>query len=244
MEYTRCVGIELELEGVNPDDLPDLIYWRKEEEGSLRGDNVELVLARPVLFTSLYEPLEELSTILEEYSFFVSSRCSLHVHIDARGLTNEQLFVTCLIYTLFERSLYELSGRRNRNKYCVPVYLSSRLQKIIAKVLKYRDVCCESERYGGINLASLSKFGSIEFRMHEGTLSIGEITSWVTLLHSLVSNAIQIDLASLMLYLSSYSGVNELKDIIFKDNANRIGTVGEYTIKMIEHMYILATGDI
>lgn len=183
--FDRLLGVELETEGVDVDEWPPSLYWDYVREGSLRGDHTEFVLSRPYTGSDYIAAIKELASNLKHPGVEITGRCSLHIHVDARDLNKNQLFAVCLLYTIFEYPLYQISGNRYFNKYCVPVAESQYLQQAIAN-LKKDSYVDRGNRYGGLNLNALQNFGSLEFRMHEGTTSQRELLTWSKILHDLV----------------------------------------------------------
>ena len=182
---TRLVGLEVETIGTAPKLLPPSKYWAYHIDRTLQGQGTEFVLKEPLQGTRLDEALEELD-ILFKGKIRLSHKTSLHVHVDVRDLSTEQVYAVCLAYVLLERPLYSISGKRNNNRYCVPVYLSDTLQQDIVSLSTGKEI--SKYNYGGLNLHALTKYNSLEFRMHEGTLDIKEIRSWAKVVHDLVEN--------------------------------------------------------
>lgn len=213
MPIRRLVGIELETEGVSVNDLPYSGYWRYDIEPSLRGYSAEFVLRDPLAGDDLDHALNVLSELTEDTR--LSERCSLHVHIDAGDLPLTQVYNVCIAYAIFEKVLYSLSGNRYYNKFCVPVGLSSELRRYIASLYVNRLRVSEDYRYGGLNLNALSKFGSLEFRMHEGTLDMDELKEWCQILHDLVENTNDLDPTYMIECSGSYEGILHLAEKVF-----------------------------
>jgi len=181
-------GIELETEGnymvgVSSD------YWDFHEDGTLRGPHAEFVLKEPTLMGDLDPAFRELSTFIHSFPVNVTPRCGLHVHIDVRDLSHKEIYSACLAYTLLEKLLYKISGDRSKNKFCVPVLSSAYVRDAISRLYIDRDSGTREKLYSGLNLASIRELGSIEFRMHSGTLDTEEIHDWVYILHTLVLRA-------------------------------------------------------
>jgi hypothetical protein len=52
-----------------------------------------------------------------------------------------------------------------------------------------RQFSTNATKYSGINLSSIPNYGSLEFRMHEGTINTNAITRWINILLSIKSYA-------------------------------------------------------
>lgn len=188
MSTKLCCGIEVETEGSYLEEVePD--FWLCHEEGTLRGPHVELVLHKPTPLDELGPALRELEVLVECYPIHLTPRGSLHVHIDVRDMSHTQRYSVCLAYTLLERVLYSMSGNRVSNKYCVPVTRSAPVRELISALFSQDTVHPRDKLYSGLNLSSIECLGSLEFRMHSGTLNTSELLEWVTTLHDLVLGA-------------------------------------------------------
>src|SRR4030042_4305971 len=151
---TTYVGIEVELEGVRTKHSTPS-SWKTVEDGSLKIDGVEFVTI-PIKFCYLEKELERLFGSL--HTSTISSRCSIHVHMNARDFTMDELYVFLILYIIFERSLYRLSGDRWNNIFCVP--LTTAIEKV-ASVIKdiTNGIPLHSLywwKYLGVNLSNLS----------------------------------------------------------------------------------------
>ncbi len=184
---TRLVGLEVETIGTAPKLLPPSKYWAYHIDRTLQGQGTEFVLKEPLQGTRLDEALEELD-ILFKGKIRLSHKTSLHVHVDVIDLSTEQVYAVCLAYVLLERPLYSISGNRINSPYCVPIYMNDFFQQAISSISTGVNKVTEERRNGGLNLHALTKYNSLEFRMHEGTLDIKEIRSWAKVVHDLVEN--------------------------------------------------------
>jgi len=246
MSITRLVGLELETEGLSLYDLGEGTYWDYHEEPSLRGDHTEFVLKDPLKGRKLNSSLAELHTHLLDERIYLSDRCSLHVHVDVRDLTKKEIYNVCLAYSLFEQALYELSGKRNYSKYCVPLSMSSSLQRNVASLYDGTNTADRGSRYGGLNLDAVNKFGSLEFRMHKGSLDVKAILEWCQVLHDLVSNTYTLDPHAILLKGSTQERLVEFADEIFYSSLVKSYLVSEryswrnYDTKTSEQIHLLA----
>ena len=111
---SELIGIEVELEDVN--HYTDIKPWKTVEDHSLKNKGLEFTL-----LTWHNNALTNLETLFEKVTHDISSRCSIHVHINVQDLTQEELKVMMLYYMIFERALYKYSGNRWSNIFCVPM---------------------------------------------------------------------------------------------------------------------------
>lgn len=215
----RLVGIEIELENVH------LLYkpnsFRTTEDGSLKVNGVEFVSV-PIKTKYLFL---ELSNLFKGITNSVAtSRCSIHVHVDVRDLEEKELQVLLILYSIFEKCLFRLSGDRWKSNYCVPV---RNAQTLLANFIK--------KPYGGwykyqaLNLSPIAggdgsnKQGTIEFRHHKGSNNPAEIMAWANIVAGLVEFSKQInldELTGILLEANTSSCYTILTERVFKSFAN------------------------
>lgn len=189
------LGIELELEGfdVSMEDI-GLDYWNAIYDGSLRNNGIEFVLKRPENGKRILAALAELGAFLSEHTPEVSHRCSAHFHVDVRDLTIAETKKFFWLLTIFEPSLYA-AGSKNRysNIYCPG--LTHATEQVHAAALLFLDGRTMQEgssaweKYSGINLNALQRFGSVEVRGHEGTTDINRLSRMAKMLLALKRTA-------------------------------------------------------
>jgi len=194
------VGIEIEVEGNKfPKQDPDtgnkhkLIpsEWSYHHDGSLRGkDNAEYILTKPLLFDEVPDAVVKLWKMFDEYGSVldVSNRTSVHVHLNAQNFYLNRLCAFVALYMSVEDLLTEWCGsHRVGNLFC----LRSKDAPAISQVLK--EFLCgvktmrmspfpDSFHYAGLNLAALTKFGSLEVRTMRGATTPEEVIRWVEVL--------------------------------------------------------------
>lgn len=187
-------GIELEIEGINisdvdSDDLPS--RCTVVEDHSLRN-GIEIVT----------EPLTQLDVVqfANEYQQYVGSqgatlsqRCSTHIHVNVSDLTAEQTLAFMWLAVAIEPVLMStVSEYRQHNTYCYPVYNTTNMVNTIRRMVfnPRLFVSNNSPKYSAIGLYRYRDYGTVEFRMFDGTLSAQDIITWTTLLGELRHKAI------------------------------------------------------
>jgi hypothetical protein len=198
------VGLEIEMEAVSQSVTQGLRNWRQVSEQSV--DGWEIVLREPKCENQLYLAIEELRTIsgnIDEVRTF-TERTSNHVHIDVRDMTYIQLMNFLTLAVMFEPVLYKyVAPHRSSNHFCWSFLDCQNLITRITKVNKVylegnpdavreemtRQFSTNATKYSGINLSSIPNYGSLEFRMHEGTINTNAITRWINILLSIKSYA-------------------------------------------------------
>jgi hypothetical protein len=194
------VGIEIECEGnkfpkppgangtPTPVEMPDSKYWSYVKDGSLRGkDNAEYVLTKPIPFSKVEEAVREIFDTMTKYGTKLddSNRTSVHVHMNAQRFHLNRLTSFCALYFCVEDILTHWCGpHRVGNLFCMRAKdapgILTRLKKFI--ISDASSGLSEGLHYSGLNLHSLTKFGSIEIRTMRGAANPDLIIDWVEIL--------------------------------------------------------------
>lgn len=125
----------------------------------------------------------------------VDRSCGLHVHHDARDMNAEQLAYLLDFYishqTLIDSMLAPSRRSTDRgNQWCRP-YDDREKAEIVgyAKQGRLRDI--HYDRYKTVNITSYAKYGSIEFRQHQGTLNYSKLSAWIRFGQSLMEASVK-----------------------------------------------------
>jgi hypothetical protein len=200
------IGIEIEVEGRGAihNSVMDSLYWQSIEDHSLRNNGRELVLRQPTMGDGLIEALDELDNIVDSGRVDYSSRTSVHVHVDVRDMSVEQLFTLLFFYIYIEKALFNYvdEGREDSN-YCIPWWKTEQLKGSLYNIYKamtednptsIRDeIASHMTKYSALNLLAINRFGSVEFRHHYGTHDKHRLLEWINILMSLKEQALKID---------------------------------------------------
>lgn len=178
------VGIEIELEGIH-NHINEIQSFNIVHDGSLKDNGLELV-SIPIQMKFLEVELDRILGDVQEAK--VSDRCSLHVHLNVSDLSVDELNAIILLYTIYEKSLFRLSGDRWENNYCIPLYECPDIVKDF-----YSHPLKGWHKYFAFNLAPIwgnpqegtARLGTIEFRHHRGTKDALEIITWCNYITSL-----------------------------------------------------------
>lgn len=236
---TCYIGLELEFENaVNKDVVkahinPRLIEFK--EDTSLRGPNVELVCAVPCYGGDLTAAIKELEMIVAEFKrvngadLLLNKRTSLHVHIDVRDLSFEEFRRFKMLGIIFERALiHYCAPEREYNNFCLPTYRAESMRDTYAQLLvneRYlKNYAPQASKYMAINYLPLIEFGSVEFRMHQGTLDMRELREWVSIIQLLKKAAVEMNFQTpteLLVHVSKL-GAKELTNQVFGEFAEKL----------------------
>ena len=196
------VGIEIELEKVTSIDTNNnefRKYWNVVEDGSLRDGGLEYVLTRPFAGEDLISALNIFDKVIAKSGkrIQLSSRTSIHVHIDVRELTYAQVMRFVSLYAVFEDALFKVAGEERKNGiYATSLSNAEGYLQVLGKegdnpdkMMGVQNISYFS-KYSACNLQAIRTYGSLEFRNHEGTYDIGRILRWVNILLSLRKEAV------------------------------------------------------
>lgn len=188
------VGVEIEVEGKN---LPDVAkYWRRELDGSLRGEeNAEYVLSSPLPIGTLPTALKYLKLAYKKSGAVVddSVRAGVHVHVNVQGMNIVQLYNFITLYLVLEELLVKFCGpTREGNLFCLRACDAEFLivaLKMAARTKRFRHLVNDDLRYSSMNVKALGTYGSLEFRAMRGTEDFNLIEQWANMLVHLRESA-------------------------------------------------------
>lgn len=217
-------GVEIEVEGQRlPYDIPGGL-WNAIEDGSLRGESKEYVFRKPLSEEEGVRALEQLNESFKEAKSIINSsyRTSVHVHVNCQSLTFKQVYNYILLYIIFEDILIDLCGReRDGNLFCLRVTDAEQLVealKFLPTAGDIRSFHGDHLRYASININSIGKYGSLEFRAYRGTTETADISMWVKLLNRLREAAIRYDNPQQIIENFSKLGYRAFTLDVFGDN--------------------------
>lgn len=188
----QLVGIEVEVEfsrDSRPTPLPRVKGWNAVHDGSLQ-DGVEYVLSNPMADDDLTRAIH--SFFEAELPLKRRTTSSTHIHLDMleseTSLTSLQNLLA-FIYVLEPAIFGAIDPSREWCGYTSPLesadvealsgLLSERVKDTPSVFVSGSSNI--SSRYYGVNVQSLSKFGSLEFRYFPTASSAEELISWVKL---------------------------------------------------------------
>ena len=191
-------GVEVELEGNNIVDRNGLLnmYWAAHNDGSLRvrnlGDEaIEYVFRAPLSKAETEAALKMLCAFLNmpNRKVYESYRTSIHVHVNCLQETLGTILNYITIATILDELLVSQNGEhRIGNNFCLRMRdAEGVLRDLIGSLEAHGHIhgIHGNERYSSVNLASLTKFGTIEFRSLECTTDYDRIMHWVNTLQAM-----------------------------------------------------------
>lgn len=157
--------------------------------GTGRGTGLELV--SPIMKGE--EGLKEVEKVLNAIDGAggkVNTTCGLHIHVDTAGMTPIQRKNFFLAYVRNQDLMDRLVSRsRRNNRHYTQRYETER-------AINYYADCVEAgtsgnSRFFTVNTCSLVKYGTLEFRQHQGTLNGKKVVAWVQMLLAIAYTASQ-----------------------------------------------------
>lgn len=184
-ENVRSVGIEIECFMPRNADMtllyPVAQYVNVGSDGSIRPDGnnmagVEFRVCAPAY--KMEEVITTLCKILKTMGAKVNSSCGLHVHLDQRNRTPEDVKQTFANFIRAQNLLFEVvPSSRRENNFCK----------------KHRGTDFEQatrgQRYKAINASAFRKHRTIEIRLFNGTVNATKIINWVKTLWAIESGS-------------------------------------------------------
>jgi len=241
---TRTIGVELEIAGfVNPPPgtLADLyntcVKWRTAigTDGSIRateGSRGVEIRTAPAAGNRFLNQLGSVMHAINRANGVVNNTCGLHVHVGLQDIKANNVSATVwknelgkLIYmwSTVEDAFYDLvTDERSRNRYCqraMSNFTYTEALRLYAAQGNYYHVYNATvgylERYLGFNTQAITKYGTIEFRLHHGSLDRSIVPRWAMLCCAFVENVLKqsVDTAELYKFVTAVGGREYLKAI-------------------------------
>lgn len=185
------VGLEIEVEGrrlLHDEDVPE--PWVYHVDHSLRGENAEYVLDKPISFKEVPKALKTLWDALNSNKAVLkdSNRTSVHVHLNCQQFhLNRLASFLGLIFSL-EEPLTEWCGEhRVGNLFCLRAIDAPGIISAFRNFIQNNGQTSVGEylRYAAVNPHALLRFGSLEIRTLKGCSDPKIIEEWVSILERL-----------------------------------------------------------
>lgn len=199
------VEVEVEYNQTNGVNLPQRVqnYWACVPDGSLRnygkvGDvAAEYRFAKPLnSFTSAVAVKQLCSTLLENVTeIYDSGRTSTHVHVNVCNINQLQIMNLITLSIILDEFLVSQHHPFRRGNLFALRYVDAEWPiHYLAGAVKrpsFRNFSNGNYRYASVNLASIGRFGTIEFRSMDGEINAQRINQWVYSLHQLKRKAVE-----------------------------------------------------
>lgn len=212
-------GIEIELEGTLAPF--ESMYWTSVPEGSLRH-GIEYITMEPYPIQTLDNVLADFEKGISQFKVKHSIRTSTHIHINVSSFTLQEVYTVVGFFWLFENLLVKKNGKdRQGNLFCLRSGDAELLvYNILAEITNNSPFTFSgdnSNRYASINLASVRKFGSLEFRFLRSYTDSDTLSKWVRGLYSFVHKSRKKSLSDFLIRMDSMSSRDILEEFFPKD---------------------------
>lgn len=194
----RAFGVEIECCGPSLDveDYVTHTYellrengfrWDTSYDDSLDESGVEV--KSPILRGEEgIKDIHSVVSLLNREGYYVDNSCGLHVHHDAPEFLNNKVLVNRFIRSWMNNQQHIaalVSSERHENDYS-ELWYEEDVQEVFYQWETWGEM--GHSKRGAFNLGSLLSHGSIEIRLHEGTLNANEIEHWIKLGNNLVDH--------------------------------------------------------
>lgn len=187
----RKFGVEIECnlsggtDGVAARRLRELLptSWRVKGDGSLNGNTGIEVVGPPLTGEDGLAQLRTVCDALATVGATVDRRCGLHVHHDVRDIGREGLVHFTRSWAA-NQNLLDWLVSPSRRSAAAPYYCRSWTEDQLRSLRP--DRLTIGERYKTVNLHSFSKFGTVEIRQHQGSLSFRKIEAWIKIAQAML----------------------------------------------------------
>lgn len=220
-----AIGVEIEVEADNMPSADSVrAYWRLERDASLRGESGEFVLRQPISLENLDDAFDEITKAMKTHNTKVrpTYRAGVHVHVNVQDLTPKQLVTFISLYFIFEEVFLSYCDKsRAGNHFCLRMSDASYSLDMITDAIISANLALlntEDLRYASLNVTSLFKYGSIEFRALESTTDFNKIKEWAAGLNQLKEWAKTVSDPSKILGEASVMGFEEFAKEVLGDS--------------------------
>lgn len=200
--FPYLLGVELELENVNGAIVQDgpPRGWQVHIDDSLRNNGLEYVFSAPYMGEHAIQAVDNFFAIDGNYTG--GARTSTHVHVNAAVLTVGALrAIVGLSYILEDALFAALKMYRKWCGYCMPLteMHQSRLRAILTSdnINSFHaygiKAAANADKYYGLNVSSLRKHGTLEFRYFPGAPAKEELLSWMDYSTEIVKAGVRLE---------------------------------------------------
>lgn len=194
-------------------DTNDVLpYWRLSSDSSIIGVEAVEVVSPPLSGIEGLEAVGRIMGILSTLGCKVNTSCGFHVHWNIGDFTGKNVQALLRLYAKFEPVIDYLvspSRRGDTNEHCRSLVKDTTLgwvdrldpseRKRAAEVAinferQYSQYHYETRRprggrYHKVNVAAYNRYGTAEFRQHQGTVMRSKAINWIVFTQQFVNKA-------------------------------------------------------
>ncbi len=155
--------------------------WVSKQDGSSGHELVSgIITSREQLVSQVTTAVE----LAQRFDLRIHRHCGLHVHVGFKEVYEPDLSAKYRLFrflSCYEEAIFKLwSPWEERANYCQRLRDSHYESVTTGEGLK--SLLAEDGRYWWVNVKSMVKHGTLEFRIANGSLDVAEITGWVAVL--------------------------------------------------------------
>jgi hypothetical protein len=226
--------------------------WRHTVDHSLRNSGIEYI-SEPTKRADLADSVNGIISHAREYEVIPTIRCGLHVHVNVTDLSWREMFQMVTYYAFLEPTLFAaFASGREMSHFCAPMWSNTQLAETLhldSKNLrsgitvageydqsrikyyltggasKYSQLSMLSApKYAALNVSSLLKFGTLEFRQAPSTLSASQIIAWAEILLNIRREALK------------YSDPVKICEVYHRDGIRKMLDAVGYNLLSCDHV--------
>lgn len=236
MNLLFSTGIEIETsEAVACDILQPLIPtgWTAGYDGSA---GLEVTSPKLTNFDVMATELNRVCSAMRRQGCYIHNKCGLHVHIGFR----EDIVDLSAKYRLFRfAKAYEALLLRahaphdERAHFCRALPQTAWDCVMNGQGFSFWEASIGHDRYWWLNGAAMFKYGTVEFRLANGTLDHNEIIDWVCLLQAMFNSVVNCYTKIDWNRPASTSTKQQLIDDLHLEHPNVAGEIAEGALRWI-----------
>lgn len=159
--------------------------WKALRDGSLPSDSAEVV--SPILDADSLNEAKIVARALQGAGARVTQAAGFHVHMGYDRIGKDALAQLVVNYYAVHHATGMLVAPSRLNSRWARTVDSSRAE-VLADAIRNENLNWDSQdRYYSLNLNSIARHGTIEFRLHQGTLNATKALAWVDYLTAMVN---------------------------------------------------------
>lgn len=183
-------GIELEVSDISIPSAQSLINragiaWQVKRDGT---HHVSAEAVSPILTAERLDEAKTATRVLRLGGATVNRQCGLHVHLGADEYGLEGLANLAWNWNLAHATIGALvAPSRLNNRFCVPVALAELDQQVeTIRNGSIRNIGLNG-RYRSLNFDAYRNHGTVEVRLHHGTLNGSKVKAWAEFVSALAN---------------------------------------------------------
>lgn len=135
-----------------------------------------------------YAEVKKVCSVLTDAGARVNITTGTHVHVDTDGMDREQIVRFVRSYADNQQHMDTLVSRSRRNGRWARSWDTRTLTAVLDRFAATGTM--NADRYHTVNVMSYPRYGTIEFRQHQGTINGDKLVRWIEVLIGLADAAV------------------------------------------------------